>query len=212
MKISIIELSKREHELVENAASEYGPIFVNAHDIVFFTVSFIFSITPEAYSFSLFLSQVHKCLILCLLSAVRNHDIQFHMMLRQVLEYAALGSYSLDKHAPSVFYKKGDDGLLYPKECANNKAYKWLERNYNEHSDKLKSMKEVINQTFAHASILPTTQNLYIEKDWAVGQFFDSPDKLITKQRIWWVGNVGLGIIDLFYKVSKKFPLISVGL
>ena len=60
MKLSLLDLSKHEHQLVEMTPSEFGPEFVNAYDLVFFIWSFISSVKPEAYTFSLFLSQIQK--------------------------------------------------------------------------------------------------------------------------------------------------------
>jgi len=58
MKVTLLDLSKEEHSLVEKAPSDFGPHYINAHDLVFFTWSFISGIKPEAYVFSLFLSQI----------------------------------------------------------------------------------------------------------------------------------------------------------
>ncbi len=210
MKIFLQDLSSHEHSLVENASSEFGPDFVNAHDLVFFTWSFISNIKPEAMIFSLFLSQIQKSLVLCLLSAVRDHDVQFHMMLRHSIENTSLACYALFEPDDSAFYMTDKDDILYPKKGVNSKAYKWLETNYRNHSDKLKNMKDVINTTFAHANILPTPQNLCFDEGEIGNRFFDVQDKLMTKQRLWWVGNVSLGILDLFAKIIGEFPIVTL--
>ncbi len=210
MKLTLLDLSSQEHSFVENAASEFGPDFVNAHDLVFFTWSFISSVKPEAYPFSLFLAQIQKSLVLCLLSAVRDHNVQFHMMLRQALEYVSLACYALFETDNNAFYTTDEHQILYPKRKINEKAYKWLEINYREHSDKIKNMKDQINETFAHANILPTPQNLFFDGERLGFQFFDAHDKLMTKQGLWWVGNVALGILDLFAKVIEKFPIVNL--
>ena len=71
-------------------------------------------------------------------------------------------------------------------------------------------MKDQINETFAHASILPTSQNLYFDGSKLGNQFFDAHDKLMTKQRLWWIGNVSLGLLDLFAKVIEKHPIVTL--
>ena len=156
-----MDLSKEEHSLVEKAPSKFGPDYINAHDLVFFSWSFISSVKPAAYVFSLFLSQIQKSLVLCLLSALRDHDVQFHMMLRQTLENASLAAYALFETDQNAFCTIDEHDLLYSKEKVNKKAYKWLDKNYKDHSDKIKNMKDEINNSYAHASILPTSQNLY---------------------------------------------------
>jgi hypothetical protein len=210
MSISLLDLSKDENSLIENAPSEFGPDFINAHDLVFFAWSFISQMKPEAYIFALFLAQIKKSLVLCLLSALRNHNVQFHIMLRHALENVSLAAYALHKTNKEVFYSTDEDEILYPKRTANEKAYKWLEKNYRDHSDKLKNMKDQINKSFAHASILSTSQNLYFDGEKLGNQFFDTPDKLMTRQGLWWVGNVALGALDLFAKIIEKFPIVTL--
>jgi len=210
MEISLLDLSKHEHSLVENAPSEFGLDYINAHDLVFFTWTFISNVKPEAYVFSLFLSQIQKSLVLCLLSALRDHDVQFHMMLRQTLENASLASYALFETEQNAFCTTDEDDILYEKDKVKKKAYKWLEKNYRDHSDKIKNMKNQINESYAHASILPTPQNLYFNGNTIGNKFFDSHDKLMTKQRLWWVGNIALGILDLFAKIIAEFPIVTL--
>ncbi|HKJ33977.1 MAG TPA: hypothetical protein VKA34_19250 [Balneolales bacterium] len=210
MKITLLDLSKEEHSLVENAQSEFGLDYINAHDLVFFTWSFISSVKPIAYVFSLFLSQIQKSLVLCLLSALRDHDVQFHMMLRQTLENASLAAYALFETDQNAFCTIDEHDILYVKEKVNKKAYNWLEKNYKDHSDKIKKMKDVINDSYAHASILPTSQNTYLNGNNIGNQFFDSHDKLMTKQRLWWVGNVALGVLDLLAKIADEFPIVTL--
>lgn len=210
MKISLLDLSKHEHSLVGKSPAEFGPDYINAHDLVFFTWSFISSVKPEAYVFSLFLSQIQKSLVLCLLSALRDHNVQFHMMLRQTLENASLASYALFETDQNAFCTTDEHDILYTKEKVNSKAYKWLEKNYRDHSDKIKSMKNQINESYAHASILPTAQNLYFNRNKIGIQFFDSHDKLMTKQGLWWVGNIAIGVLDLFAKIIAEFPIVTL--
>ncbi|HUV49738.1 MAG TPA: hypothetical protein VMW78_01785 [Anaerolineae bacterium] len=210
MKIKLLELSKEEQDLVEKAPQEYGPAFVNAHDLVFLTWTFVNTKKPEAYAFMLFLSQIQKSLVLCLLSAVRNHEVQFNMMLRFALENASLASYSLFKPETNNFYKTDENGIMFPKESANLKAYKWLDKNYTEHSQKIKSMKDNINESFAHASILPAPQNIDYGSPQITNMFFDYPDKLFVIKNLWWVANVALGMLDLFAKVIRQYPLVTI--
>ena len=210
MEISLLDLSKNEHSLVEMAPSEFGPDFINANDLVFFTWSFISSVKPEAYVFSLFLAQIQKSLVLCLFSAIRDHGVQFHMMLRNVLENIPLASYALFKTDMNAFYDLDEHDILYPKKKINEKAYKWLDANFKDHSEKIKNMKDQINESFAHASILTTNQNLHFNGKRIGNQFFDTHDRLITKQGLWWVGNIAIGVLDLFTKIIIKFPIVTL--
>ena len=210
MEVSLLDLSKHEHSLVEKAASEFGPDFINANELVFFTWSFISSVKPEAYVFSLFLAQIQKSLVLCLLSAIRDHDVQLFMMLRQALENVSLASYALFETDQDAFYTTDENKILFPKKKINEKAYKWLEKNYLDHSKKIKSMKDQINESFAHANILPTPHNLYFDGKRIGNQFFDAHDRLMAKQRLWWIGNIALGVLDLFAKLIERFPIVTL--
>ena len=210
MDISLSNLSKQEHKLIENAANEFGKTFTHAHDIVFFTWTFITSIKPEAYTFSLFLSQIQKSLVLCLLSALRNHDVQYHMMLRHVLENTSLACFSLYETNTEEFCRSDENDILYADKSASKKAYKWLENNYHSFSAKIKNIKDNINESFAHASILPGPLNMHMNGNTIGNLFFDKPDKLMTQQRLWWTGNVTLGILTLFEKIIQKYPKVNL--
>ena len=201
MDITLSNLSKHEQKLIENAANEFGNNFTHAHDLVFFTWTFITSIKPAAYAFSLFLSQIQKSLVLCLLSALRNHDVQYHMMLRHVLENTSLACFSLYETDTEKFYRSDENDILYAKESATRQAYKWLEKNYPGFSAKIKDMKDNINKSFAHASILPGPLNIHVNGNTIGNLFFDKPGKLMTRHRLWWTANVTLGILILFEKV-----------
>lgn len=210
MRVSLLDLSREEHSLIKKAPSKFGPDYVNANDLVFLAWSFISHVKPEACIFLIFLSQVQKSLVLCLLSALRDHKVQFHMMLRQTLENATFAAYALFETNQKAFCTTDEHDILYTKEKVSSKAYKWLEEKYRDHSDKIKNMKKQINDSYAHASILPTTGNLCVTETNIGNQFFDSHDKLITKQRLWWVGNVAIGVLDLFAKVAAEYPIIAL--
>lgn len=212
MGITLSYISKHEHELVENAERELGNFFTHAHDMIFFTSTFISSITNDAFIFSLFLSQITNSLLLCLLSTLRNHDVQYNMMLRHVLENASLACYALYETNTEVYYRsdEDDDDILYPKESARKKAYRWLEDNYPNFSAIIKNMKNTINDSFAHASIASTPFNVETDGNTIGHLFFDKSDKLMQQTRLWWVGNVALEILREFEEINQKYPKIKL--
>lgn len=210
MKIDIIELSQMEHDSVADAAAKYGTIFVHAHDIVAFTWLFLKKVRPEALAFTLFLSQFQKGITLSFLSALRNHEVQFSLMLRQSLEAAALASYAL--HSPDIdgFGRPDTNNCLIADRSVTKKAYKWLESEYPAYSESMKYMKNQINESYAHASILPASDNIQFDSRKMGSTFFDNPDDLFTIQHLWWIGNVVFGILDLFEQITKRYPMVTL--
>jgi hypothetical protein len=209
MTFEIIQLSEQEDALIKDAPQKYGDTFQNAHDLVFLTGNFISNIQSDAYVFSLFIIQTQKSLTLALLSCLRNHDVQFHMMLRYALESAVLAGYALHNTNFEDFAYKNSDGNLYPKDTAKGKAYKWIESHFSTYSNKIKYMKNTINETFAHANILSTPYNYEVDGFMIRKLFFDIPDSLISQQRLWWLANVSFGLLDFISAVAKKHPIIK---
>ncbi|MFH1983334.1 MAG: hypothetical protein ABIL58_15930 [Pseudomonadota bacterium] len=210
MKLDIIEMSQMEHNSVVGSAAKYGTSFVNAHDIVAFSWVCLKSVRPDAFAFILFLSQFQKSITLSLLSALRNHEVQFNLMLRQALEAGALASYAL--HSPDVegFARTDAHDCLFTDRKVAKKAYKWLESEYPTHSKSMKYMKDQINESYAHASILPASDNIQFDFHKIGSTFFDKPDELITIQHLWWIGNVVIGILDLFEHITMRYPKVTL--
>jgi len=210
MKVQILQLSEAENELVKYAHETYGHIFENAHDLVFLTWNFLSDVKPDAWVFTLFLSQLQKSLTLSLLSTLRNHDVQFHLVLRYALESAVLAAYALHDANIDSFGYTDDKEVLHQNEKVKDKAYKWIEANYETYSEKIKHMKKTINQSFAHATIIATPQNIYFQNSKIGNLFFDKEDQLMTKQRLWWLANVSFGLLDFFSKVISRYPLVTL--
>ncbi len=70
-------------------------------------------------------------------------------------------------------------------------------------------MKTTINETFAHANILSTPYNYEVDGSIIRKLFFDIPDSLISKQRLWWIANVSFGLLDFIAAVAQKYPIIK---
>ncbi len=138
MKLNIIGISQSEHDLLVNAATQYGAAFGNANDLVVFSWNFLNKVKPDALAFTLFLSQFQKGITLSLLSVLRNHEVQFSLMLRQALEAAALGSFALYNPNVNDFGKPNADNCLVANSNITKKAYKWLEKEYPDHSLRMK--------------------------------------------------------------------------
>lgn len=210
MEPKILRVSRDEHNLIVNAAKDYGNVFVNTHDLVIFSWDFVDRVEPKALAFILFLGQFQKSITLSFLSALRNHEVQFQLMLRQSLEAAALASFGL--HNPNIdeFGRPDEDDCLFANRKVTGKAYNWLEKNYPEHSKSMKFMKNQINESYAHANLLPTSDNIQSGANKIGLVFFDKPDPLFTMQHLWWIGNIIIGILDLFEKIIMKYPIATL--
>ena len=210
MDHQIIQLSEQENALINNAPAAYGHIFQNAHDLVFLTGHFISNIKPDGHVFSLFIPQVQKALTLSLLSCLRNHEVQLNMMLRYALESAVLAGYALNNPNLDDFCYTDSRNCLCPKEKAKDAAYKWINNNSPSFSEKIKYMKDSINELFAHANILSTPQNYALSKTEIKSLFFDIQDTLITKKNLWWIANISYGLLDFLSRVIEKYPHVSL--
>jgi len=210
MDIEIKLLSKIEHDAILNAAAIYGDSFANAHDLIIFCWSFIATIKHEAFVFTLFIGQFQKSINLCLMSALRNHEIQFNMMLRYALESAAIACYSLYNPNQSDYSSTNDNGCLIISGNVKSKAYKWLDENCSKFSNSMKSIKKTINESFAHSSVLGASNNISFDGEKYGSTYFDEPNKLMTQHHLWWVGDVIVGVLRNIKEIIAKYPLIKV--
>ena len=72
-------------------------------------------------------------------------------------------------------------------------------------------MKNAINSSTAHSNIIYAHNNFRFdgEKGKFVTPFFDIEDDYLIKGNLWQIGNIALGIMDLFYGVNKKLGVIK---
>lgn len=206
MKFTIMDVSDAENQMVQHAYTEYGDVFENANGLVSFTWEFLLSINAEAWVFGSFLSQIQKFLFLSLLAAIRNHTVQANMMLRQVIESTALACYALYETNHEKYGTRNDDGTVDINENIKKKIHEWLKSKYTRHSMVLKERKDMINELFSHTNIIATTHNFEFGDADMNMSFFDKPDKLMVKQRLWMIADTTLWLLDLIKKVLEDYP------
>lgn len=177
---NINEISEIENALLRTAQLEYGKFFDNTNGLVSFSTDFYNEVDISFWLFMGFYAQVHNSLVLALISTLRKHDIQTNMMLRQALESVVLACYSAYNKDEKDFAQKNHEGLLVLDEKVLSKAYKWIETNYKTHYDKIKYMKNKINETSAHANILSVFNNaVFSHNNKIVTSFFDGNDEYL---------------------------------
>lgn len=210
---TIEEISDAEHGFIIDAEKDHGNYFTNVYGFINLLWEFITEPNPDAYILFLpFISQVRISMYLSLLSTIRRHDIQAMMMLRHALEASVLASYSLYNTNIDDFCETFD-GLLSIRENIKSKAYSWIDTNFNEHSEKIRFFKGYINKDYAHANITHGFLNTDFSTDTTITMhLFDANNEdmehynIMIKQRLWLIGNIAFGVLDLFAKVVDEHP------
>jgi len=199
MEFNIFQISEEENQAIKDASSKYGEHFELANNIVSFFWEYITSMEDKTLCFESFLNSARKAISLALLSILRRQDVQCQMMMRQFIEAACLAGYAMENRELGSFGNFSEDGSLEINDTAKEKAYKWIQKNYPEDSKVLKNMKGKINELAAHVNIVTATLNLQES-----GTLNDISQDHIIKQRLWWIGNLVLGVMRFLQNVNKK--------
>lgn len=207
MKQSTIgEILDSEKQMVLNAPKKYGAYYANAFDSSLFLSKGIKSISRNRSIFVRFLSQVKKHHMLGLFSVVRLHKVQAMLNLRYCLEAGANAAYAISNLDPAGFVDIDERGLLDPSQELTKKRYTWLETTYSKGSTFIKGMKNQINRFTAHSNFIATDQNFRLgpsQNDFET-PIFDFEDDYFIRIDLWMVGNITIGLMDLFYGVSRE--------
>ena len=208
---TIGEILDSEREMILKGAERYGEYFVNAADFNHLLNEFLVSINPDRFIFAAFLSQIRKHHTLALFSAVRLHHTQAMMDMRQVLEAGACAAYAIANTDPADFGDVNDQDIINPSDALTKKRYKWLEANYKKGSDPIKNMKGSINNSTAHSNIVYAYKNFDFDDKTGTFDtpFFDFEDEYHVKTDLWMIGNVIMGLMDLFYGVNKNLDVLK---
>lgn len=199
------EIITSEKEMIETAENRYGAYYANAFGFVVFLNDFLDSIHADRFIFAMFLSQIRKHSLLALFSTVRLHRVQAMMDLRQVLEAGACAAYAIANVDIKDFADINGSGIMDPSQDLTKKRYDWLDKNYKKGSDAIRNMKNSINSSAAHSNIVYAHNNFNFNQktDKFEIPFFDIEDDYHVKTNLWTIGNVIMGLTDLFYGVSK---------
>lgn len=195
-----------EQEVLMNAEEVYDSFFSHAVNLVTLLNNLVASIdVPNKFLFLAFLSQIKKHLTLALFSAVRRHHVQSGMNLRQVLEATAWAAYALANENLDLFRVQNGNGIEVPNRLSKARN-RWLNENYPVHSEKIRNLKDSINQSVAHANIAYAFQTFDLPEDLNSGfemPFFDIEDDFRVKTDLLMVSDFAIGIIDLFITINQ---------
>ena len=111
----------------------------------------------------------------------RTHGVQSTMNLRHVLEAGSCAAFAIANPDPSHFVTTDGQGVLNASQKLMARIYKWLDENYPDGSKSIKSIKELINASTAHANLAFTGSN-FKEIDGGISSpFFDFEDPYLLK-------------------------------
>lgn len=200
------EIISSENEMILSGEKRYGAYYINALNFVIFLGDFLKSVDHDRFVFAMFLSQIKKHSTLALFSTLRLHHIQTSMDIRQVLEAGACASYAIANPESEGFAEINSEGFIDASQELMKKRYDWLDKNYPTASEHIKNMKTSINSSSAHSNIIYANNNFkYSEVDMKFEiPFFDIEDDYLVKTDLWTIGNIIMGLIDLFYGVAKN--------
>ncbi|HEY1041136.1 MAG TPA: hypothetical protein VGE63_00215 [Candidatus Paceibacterota bacterium] len=204
------DLIKEEQEMALNAEKEYGEYFVHAKSMVTLFNNLVTQMNiPTRFMFLAFFSQIRKHLVLALLSTVRLHHVQAGMNLRQVLEASGWAAYALAHENEALFWRKNSENRAEVPKSLKEAKNTWLENNYKDESDKIRILKELINESIAHANIVYAFQTFELADDENGSgynmPYFDIGDHSWVKMNLLTVANFTMSIIGLFIKVNQKY-------
>ncbi len=208
---NLIDITKREHEvLLSTIASnaEYYTVTDNVVDYLWYYVSG-FDL-EHGVVFTLFLGQFRKAITQTLLSILRLHSVQGFLTLRHALESAALACYALYDTDLKSFCSVDNYERVVPLKNLKQKAYKWLENKMPEYSNHLKLRKKMINDYWAHSSLLPTTQNFEMEGDIADTVYFDKKDSDIIDQYLLVLSDITFSFIAASSQLNTQFKRFQI--
>jgi len=211
-KLSPRNISAEEHRLVLEAENVYGRFYKNAVDMYLLLFNFLDSVKSEGWVFISFLSQVHKHIMLSILSTVRHHNAQALLDLRQVFEAGVLAAYATHEKSENAYYTiDAVSDKLNIIDSVRGKAYKWLESSYAKHSETLKRQKEIINDLYAHSSMFLTHYNLSVEDPREYKSLlFDRDTINQTKCNLWLIANTCWLFLDLYGHVIAETKIAQL--
>lgn len=202
--MTIEEILEIENVAFPEGEAKYGDFFINAISFYNLLNGFIKEVDPDAFLFVMFLGQVKKYNLLALLSVLRQHHVQGMLDMRQMLEAGTNAAYGLANPDPAHFVVTEKDGTLSAPQPLITKRYKWLDQNYPAGSGAIKRLKENINSSCAHSNLIYVFNNFEMKKEGFELSYFDKDDEYLVKTDLWFIGNVTMGLLDLFNGVNKN--------
>ena len=135
------------------------------------------------------------------------------MDLRQVLEASAWAGYAMAFKETDKFYLTDEKGLVSVPSRLQGARNSWLDKNFRIKSDELRNLKNLINESTAHSNIIYTFQNFKVQSAGTPGfhtPFFDFEDEYKVKSDLWFIANMAMGILDMFYGINLQYKVFQI--
>jgi len=186
-----------EEVTLQESLQNNRDILTNVHELIMLLSDVVISEDKKAGSFYLLSSQVRNDLVLCLLSSLRRHETQSKLMKRQAIEKACLSTYSLVEPDIDKYLGQDENGAK-PVQKTLDRAFKYIGKQFPSHSHRLKQIKDMINNFYAHGNMF---NSLKKEEHFS---FFDEQDALIQRILYWEIGYLASVIFDLWYHAADQ--------
>lgn len=207
---TIAEMLDSERAMVLDGVDRYGKYTEHAGDASLFSSKFIDTLlTRDRLVFVQYHALAKKHHTLAWFSTLRLHKVQSAMNLRQVLEAGALAACAIAKPDPYEFITVDANGFVTQPKKQIAKLYAWLDQKYPAGSKQLKDIKDQINGTIAHASLIIAASNVESQVGQHLAPFFDRDNDFHVKTDLWRIGQVALAILDLYFGVNLDHRAIK---
>lgn len=203
----IYNLAEQENQIAHEFLLNNYDLIRNTEELIELLTDVSEICNSDALPFYFLNGQMQSGLIQYQLSILRRHGVQAQLMLRYSIETACLAAYSL--HHPDVgHYLVNDEIGSKPVRKVTDKVYKWLEKQYPDHSKRLKMVKNRINDYYAHGNLFASM--LTLDRETYTYSYFDRDDVLLVQSYIWELGQIASIMFDLIYQTAKNSPIANV--
>lgn len=208
---TIVEMVESERLMVLEAHGRYPTFYPHAEEAVHFLSTFVRSIKADRHIFGSFLSHAKKHAMLALFSTIRLHQVQAMMDLRQVLEAGTAAAFALVHPEYEHFVTIDEKGLVDSSPRLAKRRHAWLAEMHPRMSASIKGQKDLINKHMSHANLLSADSTFRVSDGEGSfdAPFFDFEDEHFVKTDLWMIGDVAIGLMELFYLVDDERGFIT---
>jgi hypothetical protein len=203
----IYDLAEQENAIVYEFILQNQELVRNTEELIELLVNVAEIRKGDAMAYYFLHGQVKNALSQCLLSILRDHEVQAQLMLRYSIETACLAAYSLHYTRIENFMVNDEIGAK-PVQKIKEKAHKWLSQRYPDHSKNLQRLKNNVNEYYAHGNLFAAM--LKLDKSTYSYSYFDRDDALIKQSHVWEAGYVAAVIFDLLHQTAKESPVVQI--
>jgi hypothetical protein len=211
MAVTLADFAQAEATAFEANRKLAGDYAMFAEESVTIFASMIVRIDRGHQLFMAYYSAVRKASICATLSALRQHKVQSSLNLRQAIEGTVLMTYALMNPRPEIL-----EGVteISPRieDKLSDKARKWLAGAYPPYSEKLKLLKDNINETDSHANLINTyaTFDFDSTEKTSRNRFLDRDDEDHLKITLWTVGHTMTHLAAAYVDVALDAEGIEI--